>query len=317
MAGSPQAGGSIVFLPCHHGISAEQDSREHVRSSSRRVPAGTIALLLCGYCERVSGGGPCGLSGVTLTINNTTTSIPDTWSRAGTRTKRPSRHSPRRKIPPTLRPATSGFSPPCSASTSRSSASSFLRVLFGIPMVLFIPGYALIAALFPGKRISTASNGYALSFGLSIAVVPLTGLVLNYTPWGIRLDPIVMSLAILYHRPLPHRPVPQGAAGAGGALCRSAGDEIKKSLSLEFFPEESSRTDRILSVILLIAIVARGRNNGLCDRCPQGRRKIHGIFHPRGEGKGRGLPVPDSWWGRTRPSSSGLATTSTGTSATR
>ncbi|HNR26717.1 MAG TPA: DUF1616 domain-containing protein, partial [Methanobacteriaceae archaeon] len=35
----------------------------------------------------------------------------------------------------------------------------------------------------------------ALSFGLSIAVTPLIGLVLNYTPWGIRLDPILVSLA--------------------------------------------------------------------------------------------------------------------------
>jgi len=34
----------------------------------------------------------------------------------------------------------------------------------------------------------------ALSFGLSIAIVPLIGLVLNFTPWGIRLVPIVVSL---------------------------------------------------------------------------------------------------------------------------
>jgi uncharacterized membrane protein len=33
--------------------------------------------------------------------------------------------------------------------------------------------------------------------GLSLALVPLVGLVLNYTPWGIRLEPSVISLSIL------------------------------------------------------------------------------------------------------------------------
>ncbi len=35
----------------------------------------------------------------------------------------------------------------------------------------------------------------ALSFGLSIAVVPIIGLILNYTPWGIRLETILWSTA--------------------------------------------------------------------------------------------------------------------------
>lgn len=35
----------------------------------------------------------------------------------------------------------------------------------------------------------------ALSFGLSIAIVPLIGLMLNFTPWGIRLVPIAVSVA--------------------------------------------------------------------------------------------------------------------------
>jgi len=35
----------------------------------------------------------------------------------------------------------------------------------------------------------------ALSFGLSIAVVPLIGLILNYTPWGIRTEPVLYSVA--------------------------------------------------------------------------------------------------------------------------
>jgi len=35
----------------------------------------------------------------------------------------------------------------------------------------------------------------ALAFGTSIAVVPLVGLVLNFTPWGIRLVPILAGVS--------------------------------------------------------------------------------------------------------------------------
>ena len=90
-----------------------------------------------------------------------------------------------------------------------------LRVVFGLPFVLFLPGYAIIAALFPeaGEPPTTDEESpglqstpdrdrgidgierVALSFGLSIAVVPLLGLVLNFTPWGIRLVPIALSVA--------------------------------------------------------------------------------------------------------------------------
>jgi uncharacterized membrane protein len=54
----------------------------------------------------------------------------------------------------------------------------------------------LIAALFPKKGSLGGVERVALSFGLSIAVVPLIGLVLNFTPWGIRLYPILISLAV-------------------------------------------------------------------------------------------------------------------------
>jgi uncharacterized membrane protein len=63
-------------------------------------------------------------------------------------------------------------------------------------MVLFIPGYLLIAALFPKKEDLESIERVALSFGLSIAVVPLIGLFLNYTIFGIRLIPILASLII-------------------------------------------------------------------------------------------------------------------------
>ena len=216
---------------------------------------------------------------------------------------------------------------------------SFLRPLFALPVVLFIPGYVLIAALFPergpdpdeedeedaadeddtggvaeedehkaqevvtttqestslvpqqgiSKRlqsilsdtgrsvigskprqepddsVSSSFSGrsggidgierLALSFGLSIAVVPLIGLALNYTPWGIRLDPIVISLvlftlvmaAIAHYRRalLPEEerlfiPVREMFEEARG----------------ELFGGDQSPLDRALSVILIIAIVA-------------------------------------------------------------
>lgn len=74
--------------------------------------------------------------------------------------------------------------------------SGALRIALGLAFVLFFPGYMLIAALFPRKGSLDGIERLALSFGLSIAVVPLIGLVLNYTSWGIRLEPIVCSLLI-------------------------------------------------------------------------------------------------------------------------
>ena len=133
---------------------------------------------------------------------------------------------------------------------------SFLRVLFGVPLVLFIPGYALIAALFPSANDIDGIERVALSFGLSIAVVPLTGLALNYTPWGIRLDPIVICLSILT---LVLCLVAQFRRAALPSEERFVVpfSEMKQAVSDEFFPPgESSRTDRILSIILLIAIIA-------------------------------------------------------------
>ncbi len=75
-------------------------------------------------------------------------------------------------------------------------SDSPIRMALAIPMVLFIPGYALVAALFPGKGDLDGTERIALSFGLSIAVVPLIGLLLNYTPWGIRLLPVLVSIIV-------------------------------------------------------------------------------------------------------------------------
>ena len=71
-----------------------------------------------------------------------------------------------------------------------------VRVLLGLLLVLFLPGYSLVAALFPRKGDLDGIARIALSFGLSIAVVPLLGLALNYTPLGIRLVPVLLGLSL-------------------------------------------------------------------------------------------------------------------------
>jgi len=71
------------------------------------------------------------------------------------------------------------------------------RWVLGSLFVLFIPGYVAVEALFPKGRELDGIERLALSIGLSLALVPLVGLLLNYTLWGIRLDPIMISLTIL------------------------------------------------------------------------------------------------------------------------
>jgi uncharacterized membrane protein len=70
--------------------------------------------------------------------------------------------------------------------------------------VLFLPRSTSIKAPCPTQvPIKTSTENpdnierIALSLGMSIALVPIIGLLLNYTPWGIRLTPIVLSLLAL------------------------------------------------------------------------------------------------------------------------
>ena len=80
----------------------------------------------------------------------------------------------------------------------------YARYVLGTIFVLWLPGYAFIKALFPTQvpiKLPTETldtiERIALSAGMSLALVPIAGLLLNYTPWGIRLTPIVLSLLAL------------------------------------------------------------------------------------------------------------------------
>ena len=81
---------------------------------------------------------------------------------------------------------------------------TYVRNVLGLIFVLFLPGYAFIKALFPTTvHLQTGTENLhnikriALSIGISLVLVSIVGLILNYTPWGIRLVPITLSLLLL------------------------------------------------------------------------------------------------------------------------
>ncbi|HHV25266.1 MAG: DUF1616 domain-containing protein [Methanosarcina sp.] len=133
-------------------------------------------------------------------------------------------------------------------------SETLLRNVLGLPLVLFLPGYSLIAALFPAKSDLDGIERVALSFGLSIAVVPLIGLGLNYTPWGIRLHPILISLSMFIF-------IMCGLAYLRRVkLPESETFDISfrataLSLKAEIMEKSESKLDKTLTVILIFSIL--------------------------------------------------------------
>ncbi len=124
-----------------------------------------------------------------------------------------------------------------------------IRVILGLPFILFIPGYVLIFALFPTRKTDRGIDvieRIALSFGLSIAVVPLIGLGLNYTPWGIRLEPILFSLFIFI--------IGVGSVAIYRWINTDPDERFIVSLDVSL-PKSESRLDKALTFILAVSII--------------------------------------------------------------
>jgi len=129
-----------------------------------------------------------------------------------------------------------------------------VRVVLGLFMVLFLPGYSLIAALFPAKNDLDGIERFALSVGLSIAVVPLMGLALNFTPFGIRLVPILVSIS-LFTLIMMAVAVSRRNALPEGASFEVPFEEIYNGIKQELVTTPANRTDKILNIILIISIL--------------------------------------------------------------
>jgi len=80
----------------------------------------------------------------------------------------------------------------------------YVRYVLGAVSIFWLPGHSFIRALLPNGTVSKTKGENsefmeraALSIGMSLTLVAIVGLLLNYTSWGIRLTPIIASLVSL------------------------------------------------------------------------------------------------------------------------
>lgn len=126
-----------------------------------------------------------------------------------------------------------------------------MRAILGLPYVLFFPGYFLVSALFPGKDDLEGLERLALSLGLSLAIIPLIGLVLNYTPFGIRLWPVTIFLYVFM---LAMTRVAQFRRKRLGPRERFTVDFSSHLSSLENLKLE----DKVLAIGFFVAVIGAG-----------------------------------------------------------
>jgi len=122
-----------------------------------------------------------------------------------------------------------------------------LRLILGLPLIFFFPGYTLTTAFYPRVSDLNTIERISLSFGLSIAVVALIGLILNYA-WEISLYPILTSLVILT------------AVMSAFSWYKRRGliheEKLCLSIDLSFLKlDNSNKLDRVLFSIMIIAII--------------------------------------------------------------
>jgi uncharacterized membrane protein len=69
--------------------------------------------------------------------------------------------------------------------------------LFGLGLVAVVPGYLAMAALIPRADSADWAFRLALTAGLSLSLIAFIGIVVNFTPWGITLVSMTVSLLAL------------------------------------------------------------------------------------------------------------------------
>jgi len=124
-----------------------------------------------------------------------------------------------------------------------------IRIILGLPFLLFIPGYVLIFVLFPTKKTDKGISvlvRIALSFGFSIAVVSLIGFGLNYTSWGIQLESVILSLFVFV--------IGIGVIAIYRWFTTEKGERFIISIDLSWIGSKN-KLDKTLTILIIISML--------------------------------------------------------------
>ena len=133
-------------------------------------------------------------------------------------------------------------------------SGSFIRTALCLSLLLFLPGYALIAMLFPEKSGLEGMERIALSVAMSASVVPLIGLALSFTPWKIKEMSLltgfsVFTLIMLVVAYIRRRNLP------ADRTFEVSFRTIALTLISEVMGEQESKTEKNLRIILALSFL--------------------------------------------------------------
>jgi uncharacterized membrane protein len=125
-----------------------------------------------------------------------------------------------------------------------------LSIVLGLPFIVFIPGYILVSALFPAKKTERGLDiveRVALGIGLSLIIVALIGVGLNYTPIGIQ--PISSSFFLLLFI------ICVGAIAIYRWFKTAPDDRFTLSLHISLKKPEDNLDKALIAILILVIII--------------------------------------------------------------
>jgi len=170
------------------------------------------------------------------------------------------------------------------------AASSILLVLVGggnlaaVFLIFFVPGYVIVAALFPANTEIDWIERIALSFGMSICMVPLLGLLIILTSREIRLTTLVAVIAIFT--------IGVAYAAYSRRMSLSPEDRLDATLNVKLPGwQRYGPFDKVVTPILVTGVVIAGATLAHFVLIPGLDERFTEFYILGPDGKGSGYPT--------------------------